>query len=175
MSVFASGIAKLILGSTAVSLGAAGALVKLSFGEIKEESLKTTSIKSDKELNPENEKTNFEQLPESSQIQKSPDTESVVSAQIQSEPIAETECRLHKLEKENDGLFSKTTKEELKGMLNGKESYFREIEEACKTHKGKDIFVSNKQGGGWRYYVQDQERLKTKFNNYLQKVKTAEK
>ncbi|CBY92646.1 hypothetical protein HF1_06380 [Mycoplasma haemofelis str. Langford 1] len=49
MSILASGIAKIILGGSAVSFGAVGALSELVFGESKEEPLSTVSSKSNEE------------------------------------------------------------------------------------------------------------------------------
>ncbi|AEW45538.1 hypothetical protein MHC_03390 [Mycoplasma haemocanis str. Illinois] len=167
MSVFASGIAKLILGSTAVSLGAAGALVKLSFGEIKEESLKTTSIKSNEKQVPniETEKSDAQQSTEVSESAKSPTETSVVEPI----PVPKPECRLHKLKSEFEGSFEPTTKEKLQSELLSKSQNFQEIMKACEleSNKNKDVFVSNKGGKGWLYYPDDQTKLKGKFDKYL--------
>ncbi|AEW45349.1 hypothetical protein MHC_02425 [Mycoplasma haemocanis str. Illinois] len=86
----------------------------------------------------------------------------------------EKECRIHKLITARDaGKFQRVEKEDLKREIEkqGRGDY-KSVEDACLKNAGKDIFVSNPQGTGWKY-LQDTEHKqgeKVKFENYLKGV-----
>ncbi|AEW45536.1 hypothetical protein MHC_03380 [Mycoplasma haemocanis str. Illinois] len=177
MSLLVSGIAKFILGGAVVSLGAAGVLNGLSFGEIREESLKTVSSKSIKEQNLNLDKggSDVEQLTENTQSRsEEPKTTISESQETVTSPVttesAPTECRLHKLIKEDTGQFEETTKNWLESEIQRtKRGSFETIKTACESNGNKDIFASNRDG--WRYVARDQTRLDSKFKNYLSSKK----
>ncbi|AEW45540.1 hypothetical protein MHC_03400 [Mycoplasma haemocanis str. Illinois] len=169
MSILASGITKIILGGAAMSLGAAGALKGLLVGESKEESLKTTSLRSDEHRDLHGK--------EGSDIKQSKTEEGTVVKSSSAEgttPAEKKKCRLHKLMGEVEGRFQATTESELDSEIKKEnKGDFQAIKNACEDAKNhdRDIFVSNKQRKGWNYYSEDQTRLKSKFDKYLGGIK----
>ncbi|AEG72956.1 hypothetical protein MHF_0686 [Mycoplasma haemofelis Ohio2] len=178
-SILASGIAKIILGGSAVSLGAVGALSGLVFGDQPQETpkteLQTVSFeKEEAESVDEEELDTFEGEETSSSEETRASEEDVPeSVSVEETPPPKKECRLHKLRSSDKGHFESVSKEVLKQEIlkDGKGDY-SQIETACDKEADKDIFVSNKNKSGWRYYEQDQNDrgLKGKFEKYL-KVK----
>ncbi|AEW45556.1 hypothetical protein MHC_03480 [Mycoplasma haemocanis str. Illinois] len=169
-SAFISGISKIFLGSSALALGAAGIANGFIFGENKQP---TTNIRTVSAASPEEEvlhkNNSVENTPaeeQKTEDAKSPEV-SVPKVKVQ-ETQTKPECKLYKLWSEYYGTFKKSSKEELKGEVSDHE--YKKIEDACEKANGKEIFVSNKNSSGWKYYDSDQNRngLKDKFTKYLQ-------
>ncbi|CBY92645.1 hypothetical protein HF1_06370 [Mycoplasma haemofelis str. Langford 1] len=126
------------------------------------------------------EELDSEQLTESSEDLQPSEEEGVVTEEPISQPIVEEvvpvkkpECRLHKLTSEYYGNFKQTTKEELeKEIPTSRKNDLQKIKTECEAKGNQDIFVSNKNSTGWRYYPEDQSRLKGKFDKYLATLNT---
>ncbi|AEW45264.1 hypothetical protein MHC_01990 [Mycoplasma haemocanis str. Illinois] len=82
-------------------------------------------------------------------------------------------CRIHKLNSSDRGEFEKIEQEELEQEILGlrQGNFFKQIQEVCVKVGNKDIFISNKNSTGWKYYEEDQndQNLKGKFEAYLKK------
>ncbi|AEW45338.1 hypothetical protein MHC_02370 [Mycoplasma haemocanis str. Illinois] len=172
-SALVSGITKIILGSSALALGAGGAMSGFIFDGKKRQTLKAVSVK-----NVEHEVTSANITKESS----NKTTTSVEDTQVNTDkevdrspelkhpevPI-KPDCKIYKLMYESTGEFTETSKEDLRKET--KEKDYQEIQGACKEAKGEAFFVSNKGRSGWKYYPADQKKpnLKNKFSEYLQK------
>ncbi|CBY92576.1 hypothetical protein HF1_05680 [Mycoplasma haemofelis str. Langford 1] len=90
-------------------------------------------------------------------------------------------CRIHKLMSSSAGTFERIEEDELEQEILGLKqgNYFKQIKDSCDKLKDKDIFVSNKDNTGWKYYEEDQTKtngtgnvnFKQIFENYLNGLK----
>ncbi|AEG72889.1 hypothetical protein MHF_0617 [Mycoplasma haemofelis Ohio2] len=86
-------------------------------------------------------------------------------------------CRIHKLMSTDQGTFEKVEEEELEQEILSLQqtNNFSKIKQACDQLKGEDIFIANRNFGGWTYDANEQtstdKNLKDKFQTYLKNNK----
>ncbi|AEG72952.1 hypothetical protein MHF_0682 [Mycoplasma haemofelis Ohio2] len=179
-SILASGIVKALFGGSALALGTAGIFSGFMFDSPEKENIKTEirKVVQDHKEEVSNDMVSTEkskaQLKEEKNLQ--PAQEPAVTPIVAKAPEIKKECRLHKLRSSASGIFEKISKDQIEVEIReAKRGDYKQIEQACGKEVDKDIFISNKNGSGWKYYESDQKDrdLESKFKKYLAQSKNT--